>query len=53
MEVNNKSLIKDQICIGSRSIPIKIVNKIMNSICKIIIKCKIGNGFFMNMSDSL
>ena len=40
-----------------RPIPIHVVNKIMNSLCKIIIKMERGivrgNGFFMNISQSL
>ena len=45
----------NEILIGSKPIPIKIVNKVMKSICKITIKTKekiaYGIGFFLNYSD--
>ena len=45
----------NEILIGSKPIPIKIVNKVMKSICKITIKTKekiaYGTGFFLNYSD--
>ena len=47
---------KDEMCLGHKPIPMKIANKIMNSICKITIKKEggiiYGTGFFMNISDS-
>ena len=42
---------------GHKPVPMKIANKVMNSVCKITIKLNAGNhfgtGFFMNISDSL
>ena len=42
---------------GHKQIPIKIVNKVLESICKITIKTKkgilYGTGFFMKYSDKL
>ena len=42
---------------GRKKIPIKIVNKVLESICKITVKTKkgklYGTGFFMNCSDKL
>jgi len=53
--VNKFPPIIDEIIIGSKPIPIKIVNKVMKSICKIIIKAKenisYGTGFFLNYSE--
>ena len=47
----------DEIIIGSKPIPVKIVIKVMKSICKIRIDTKEGiahgTGFFMNYSDTL
>ena len=46
---------QNEVIIGSRPIPIKIVNKVMKSICKIVIKTKeniaYGTGFFINYSN--
>ena len=68
MEIFDKSKekneIKDEVQIevievykGHRPIPIKIANKVMKAICKIIIRTKkltnYGTGFFLNFSDSL
>ena len=42
---------------GHKPVPLKIANKVLESICKITIKTKegkiYGTGFFMNYSDSL
>ena len=42
---------------GHKQIPIKIINKVLESVCKITVKTKegksYGTGFFMNCSDSL
>ena len=42
---------------GHKQIPIKIVNKVLESICKITVETKkgilYGTGFFMKYSDSL
>ena len=52
-----KSEKTDEIIIGSKPIPVKIVIKVMKAICKIRIDTKEGiahgTGFFMNYSDSL
>jgi len=46
----------EEVFTGHKPIPMKIANKVMNSICKIIIKLKknnkSGTGFFMKISDS-
>ena len=45
----------DEIIIGSKPVPIKIINKVTKSICKIIIKMEgsvaYGTGFFLNFSE--
>lgn len=47
---------KEEMNTGHKPVPIKIVNKVMKSICKITIKKKsndiTGTGFFMNVSNS-
>ena len=47
----------DEIYTGHRGVPISIINKVFNSICKIIIKkgerTAFGTGFFMKVSDLL
>ena len=52
-----KSERTDEIIIGSKPIPVKIVIKVMKAICKIRIDTNEGiahgTGFFMNYSDSL
>ena len=51
------SQVKDEVFTGHKPIPIKIVNKVMKSICKITVKTKegigYGTGFFLNYSDDL
>ena len=51
------SQVKDEVFTGHKPIPVKIVNKLLKSICKIIIKTKedigFGTGFFLNYSDDL
>ena len=53
--LNNSQYRINEILVGSRPIPIKIINKVMKSICKIIIKKKesiaFGTGFFLNYSE--
>ena len=53
-EINEK---ESEAYTGHKQIPIKIINKVLESICKITIKTKkgiiYGTGFFMNYSDSL
>ena len=49
---------KDEIIIGHKPVPMNIANKVMKSICKIIIKGinnvgSCGTGFFMKISNSL
>ena len=57
MDIYGKKYIKDELFTGHKPIPIKIANKIMNSICKITVeingKISSGTGFFMNISDKL
>ena len=53
MENNNIKIIKEEIYQIYKSIPLKIANKVNNSICKIIIDQTFGTGFFMNISDSV
>ena len=52
-----KQMIKSEVIIGSKPVPLKIANKVMKSICKITIKKKEeiahGTGFFMKYSDKL
>ena len=52
MENNNIKIIKEEIYQICKSIPLKIANKVNNSICKIIIDQTFGTGFFMNISGS-
>ena len=51
------SQVKDEVFTGHKPIPIKIVNKVMKSICKITVKTKegivYGTGFFLNYSYNL
>ena len=53
--VNNKEV--KEIILGHKPIPIKIINKVIKSMCKITIKSErgnnYGNGFFLNYSDEL
>ena len=53
--VNNEEL--KEIILGHKPIPIKIINKVIKSMCKITIKSErgnnFGNGFFLNYSDEL
>ena len=48
-------LIKSEVFVGPKPIPVKILNKVMKSICKIRIKTKkeiiYGTGFFLNYSE--
>ena len=48
---------KNEMIIGQRPIPLKIANKVMRSICKIIIKIEegmvYGTGFFLNYSEKM
>ena len=56
-DLKELKFIKDEIQTGHKSVPMKISNKVMKSICKIIIKRKgdilYGTGFFMKISESL
>ena len=53
--VNNEEV--KEIILGHKPIPIKIINKVIKSMCKITIKSEkennFGNGFFLNYSDKL
>ena len=53
--VNNEEV--KEIILGHKPIPIKIINKVIKSMCKITIKSErgnnFGNGFFLNYSDEL
>ena len=53
----NRKKRKEETNTGHKSIQVSIINKVINSICKIIIKInneyKQGTGFFMNISNSL
>ena len=57
MENKEDNNIVDQILIGNRPIPMKIAEKVLKSICKIIInkegKRAFGTGFFMKITSSL
>ena len=57
MNQNNLDQKIDEIYTGHRGVPIPIINKVFNSICKIIIrkggKTEYGTGFFMKVSDLL
>ena len=58
MEKNTDNEAKDEVLTGHKPIPMNIANKVMKSICKIIILNNSGNnslgtGFFMIISDSL
>ena len=49
---------EDQVLTGHKPVPMKIANKVMKSICKIIIRKEgkphsFGTGFFLKVSDSL
>ena len=48
---------KNEVIVGAKPFPIKIVNKVMKAICKITIQIKErvarGTGFFLNYSDTL
>ena len=54
---NNLSFRKDEILIGAKSIPVKIVNKVIKSTCKIRVEVKkniaYGTGFFLNYSEQV
>ena len=54
---NNPKQKIEEIYTGHRGVPISIINKVFNSICKIIIKkgerTAFGTGFFMKVSDLL
>ena len=58
-KINQNNLYQkiDEIYTGHRGVPIPIINKVFNSICKIIIrkggKTEYGTGFFMKVSDLL
>ena len=49
--------IKEEICTGHKGVPIDIITKVKNSICKITIEKEkgllYGTGFFLRVSDSL
>ena len=57
MESSYDNKIKNEIFTGHKPILLKIMNKAMKSICKIIIEKKegthYGTGFFLNYSDLL
>ena len=60
MKENNQNNLEqkiDEIYTGHRGVPISTINKVVNSICKIIIKrgkiTSYGTGFFMKISDLL
>ena len=48
---------KNEVFTGHKPIPVKIINKVMKSICKITIETKkgksYGTGFFLNYSNSI
>ena len=52
-----KQMVKSEVIIGPKPVPLKIANKVMKSICKITTKIKEkiahGTGFFMKYSDKL
>ena len=52
-----QNMAKDEIDTGQKPIPIKIINKVMKSICKIIIinnkKKNYGTGFFFYYTDKI
>ena len=57
MEDNGENERRDEILLGRKPVDIKIANKVMKSICKIIIKginknVIYGTGFFMKISNS-
>ena len=56
MQRNGKNQTNPSINIESKPIPINIINKVIKSICKIIIKKEdkriYGTGFFLNIPDS-
>ena len=57
MSKSEESTKTDEICTGHKPIKMNIANKVMKSICKIIIKnddkISYGTGFFLNVTNSL
>ena len=57
MSKSEESIKTDEICTGHKPIKMNIANKVMKSICKIIIKnndkISYGTGFFLNVTNSL
>ena len=53
---NNQNIIKPELLMGNKPVPMNIANKATKSICKITIKTKrksfYGTGFFMNITNS-
>ena len=57
IKINPNEGIKSEVFTGHKPVPVKIINKVMKSICKITIETKkgksYGTGFFLNYSNSL
>ena len=57
IKINPNEGIKSEVFTGHKPIPVKIINKVMKSICKITIETKkgksYGTGFFLNYSNSI
>ena len=56
-KINQNGWTKSEIFTGHKPVPVKIINKVMKSICQITIETKkgksYGTGFFLNYSNSL
>ena len=56
IKINLNEGIKSEVFTGHKPVPVKIINKVMKSICKITIETKkgksYGTGFFLNYSNS-
>ena len=57
IKINPNEGAKSEVFTGHKPIPVKIINKVMKSICKITIETNerksYGTGFFLNYSNSL
>ena len=57
IKINQNGWTKSEIFTGHKPVPVKIINKVMKSICQITIETKkgksYGTGYFLNYSNSL